>query len=106
MFCSFEGKQDAAPDLNRVVQVFQAGRIRFPSIVVEIAGSPAGSENQVIIFQLAVVQHYDPVGEIEASGLSQQDRNIGLPAEDRSDWGSNIRRRQTGDCDLVKQRLK
>ena len=50
------GQQDAAANLQRVLNRFQSRSHRLPFIVTEIGMRRSGSDDQVVIAQLEVVQ--------------------------------------------------
>jgi hypothetical protein len=102
-----EGEQDALTDLERVLDGLQAGRVRAPLVVAEVAVSRAGREDQPVVGErLAVFQHHLAHRDVDALRLAVQHGHVLLAGERAADRLGDRRRGQSRGRHLVEQRLE
>ena len=105
-FGPLEREQDSAPQRNRVVDALQAGRVRRPVVVPEIALLRPGGDDQIVERNsLAFRDHLVPAG-VDAGDIAEHDLDVGPAVKLRSDRRGDIGRRQCCRRDLVQQRLE
>ena len=101
-----EGEQDAAADLERVLEALETGRERLPVLVAEIGVARAGREHEVVVAEAAVFQHELVRRDVDRHGLREQHAGVGLAAQDGADRVRDVGGREPGSRDLVEQRLE
>ena len=101
-----EGQQNATPDLQRVVDALESGRVGFPLRVPEIRVAGSRRQNKVVVLQLAVPQDHLSRADIDGDGLCQKNPCIFLSAKDGAYRVGNIAGGQPGRGDLIQQRLE
>ena len=102
---ALEREQDAAADLQRVVEGLQGRRKRRPSVVTEVVVDRAGGDDQLVVGKLAaVLQGHRAPRRVHASRLAHQDGDVALPGEDVPDGPRDLGGGKPGGRDLVEQR--
>ena len=91
---AFEGDQEAPPDLGRVGDVFQTGRVRRPIVVAEIGVGRAGGEDQIIVGSSTSLVRTRRACNIDAGNPRHDHAGVFLLAQDRADRPCHVRRRQ------------
>jgi len=89
-----------------VVHGFEPRRGGRPFLMAEIAVAGAGREHQHIVGQPAPVYRDASVGDVHAGDLAAQHAQPGVIAEHAAHWDSDVARRESSGCHLVKQRLE
>jgi hypothetical protein len=102
----FECAEDSPPDLRRVVDRLQSGRVRTPVVVAEVRMRRARRDDEVIERQRATPNLDDAARRVDTRDFTEQHRRVALPAEDPADRPRDIRRRQARGGDLIEQRLE
>ncbi len=106
-FGGFEGDQDPAPDLRRVVDGLQARRVRRPVLVTEVGVMGAGGDDQRVVGHRAAVREPDlALLGVDVDRLPEQHGRVALLAEDRAQGLRDLARRQGARGDLVEHRLE
>ena len=106
IFRLFEREQDAAPDAQRIIERFQAGREGFPLRMAEITGQAAGREDKVVVVQGAFFEQNFFIAEVKAGGLMEQHRDIGPVGQNGADGLRDFRCGQPAGGNLVEQGLE
>ena len=106
VFGAFEGKQDAATQIGRVVDGLQPGCKRCPIVVAEIRMPRTCSEHQVVIPNAPPIGDHLFTGDIDPRHVREHDLDVALSTKDAANWRGDIGRREPCGCDLVEQRLK
>ena len=103
----FESQQNAAANLDGVLDGFQPRRQRLPVIVSEVGVGRARRKHQVVVGHLrAAAETHPPAFEIETHRLVHQHFRVAAAAHHRAQRGSNVAGREHGQSHLVQQRLK
>ena len=106
-FGAFECGEDAAADVERIVERLQSRRVRGPVVVAEIRVGGAGREQQGVVVEGAAVGEAQAlVVGLDLRDLAQQHGDVLLPAQDVAQRRGDVRRGKTGGGDLVEQRLE
>ncbi len=107
MLSALEREQDAAANLEGILERLEAGRMARPLVVPEIAVAGAGRDDQVVVPDgRSLVQPHFPRGQINRPGLGEQHTDVRGMTEDPADRGRDVAGRQRRRRDLVEQRLK
>ena len=106
IFRTLERHQDAATQIGRVIERFQAGRVECPIVSAEIGVARTGREHEIIELHTASVGHDFPALEIDAGDFGQHHSGVALAAENVANGRRDIGRRKTRGRHLVEQRLK
>ncbi len=102
-----ERAQHPPADLERVLQALQPRGVRLPVVMSEIGMPRTGGKHQIVVGNRTSIGMQNLLVGIDRDRFRHQDRsNIFLPAQDRTDWLGDIRRRKRCGCDLVEQRLE
>jgi hypothetical protein len=102
-----EGKQDAAANLERVIERFERGRMLRPVIVAEVAvGRTCSNDERVVRQRAAVIELDGFLRYVDCGCLAEQYRCVFLVGEDVADGCGNRRRRKACGRHLVEQRRK
>jgi hypothetical protein len=99
------GQEHPAPDLQRVLDRLEARRQIGPRLA-EVRVGRARRHHQVVVRELAVVEHDPPRGRLDALDIGQQHARVGLLAQRGADRHGDVTGRQRRGGDLVQQRLK
>ena len=102
----FVREQDAAADLDRVLQRLEAGREARPLAVPEVRMRRAAGEDQIVVVDEAVAQHDPFSGGVDAHCLRQHHGDVLLPPQHAPQRDRDVRRAQRGRRHLVEQRLE
>ena len=105
-FGAFEGGEDAPADGERVLDALQAGREGFPIVVAEIGVRGAGGYHQLVIGDGPVLGQGQARLRVDARHAAHQHPRIGLGLEQVADRPGDLRGRQGGCRNLIKQRLE
>ena len=106
-----ERTEDAAPDLERVVDRLHAGREQRELVVTEVRLPCAGRDDEAVVRNLErVVQRarsvHDPALEIEAGDLRHLDADPRQPPQHVPQRRRDVAGRKHAGRDLVEQRLE
>ena len=102
-----EGEQNAAADLDGILDGFQSGREGFPSVVAEVGVGGAGGQHEVVVGDFGSAAKTDAAAlEIEGDGFVHEDFGIGVVAQDAADGRGDLGRRKNGQRHLIEERLK
>ena len=100
------GQEHAAADLERVLDALEAGGERRPAVVAEVRVGGAGREHQVVVGELAVLEHERLGRDVDRHRLRQQHRDVRPPAEHAPDRGRDVGGVQGGRGHLVEEGLE
>ena len=104
----FERRQDAAADVERVLQGLQTRRVGRPLIVAEIGVVRAGGEDQIVVREASRILVEDDLlcRDIDGVDPGQDDVHVRLATQHRADRLRDVRRRKRGRRHLVEQGLE
>ena len=105
----FERRQDAAADVERILQGLQTRRVGRPLVVAEVGVVRAGGEDQVVVREASpVILVEDDLLRRDIDGVDpgQDDVHVRLAAQHRADRLRDVRRRKRGRRHLVEQGLE
>jgi hypothetical protein len=77
------GEQDAAADLQRILECLEAGSEYLPLLVAEGRMAGARRQNERVVADLAALVHQPVGGEIDPRDLGQEHRHTMGSAQDR-----------------------
>jgi hypothetical protein len=80
--------------------------MRRPLVVSEISVRGSGGDDQIVVFDLAVVEDDTPACYVDLSGLVEDYPHVSLASQNPSDRPGDVARIQSGGRDLVEERLK
>ena len=106
-----ERAEDAAPELERVVDRLHARRMQRELVVAEVRLPGAGGDDQAVVRDLEVVtgerrRVHDPAIQVEAGHLGELDAHVLRPAQDVPQRRRDLTGREDAGRDLVQQRLE
>jgi hypothetical protein len=102
----FEGQQDAAANLESILDGLQPGSPRFPFVVTEVGMAGASGEDQVVVGNILFGGMDDAALEVEALDLFEQAEDVGVPTKNRADGGGDFTGGKSSGSHLIKQGLK
>ena len=102
----FEGEQDAATDLQGVLDGLQAGSQGFPLRVTKVSVRSPGRDNEIVKRKYRLIGNDATRFQIELPDLLKQHFSIGMRSQYPADWCGYFSGRQSGGRDLVEQGLK
>lgn len=91
-----ERKQDAAPEICRVVDRLEARRRGLPFVVTEIGVLRAGRDDEIVEREASILRHDLASSDVDLSDLGEHDTHVSCIAHDRTNRRCNVRRRQAG----------
>ena len=104
---TFEGRQDASANGQRIVEGFQPRREAGPVVMPEVGMRGTGGQHQVIVVMCLALGIDHPLARgFDHARFSHQNGDIALPTQDVAQWRGNVRSRQAGCGHLVEQRLE
>src|SRR5690606_37829348 len=77
-----------------------------PLLVPEVGVCGAGSQNQVIVLEVAAFKVNEPIRDVDSVHLRKHDLTVRLPPQHRPDRRADVGRRQRGRRHLIQKRLK
>jgi hypothetical protein len=106
-FRPFERGQEAAANLEGVLERFQPRCGGLPVVVTEIGVRRTGCQDQEVVRYLGAVGEDHAVPRcVDTLRLTKHDPDVRLPPEDPANGRRDVARRQPGGRDLIEQRLK
>ena len=103
----FEGEEEAAAHLGRVVHRFEPRRYRLPLLVTEIRVGRAGREDEIIVRDPRAFGQDDLTAcRVHVHDLAQPHLCVRLLPEDSADGARDVGWREGRRGDLVEQGLK
>ena len=102
----FKCHENAAADVEGILQTLEPGSDSRPVVVTEVRMGRTCGDDQVVVGDVLVTDSDRSGLAINGASFTQDDRDVLLIPENRSDGGGNIRWIQGRGCDLIKQRLK
>src|SRR5215469_9500410 len=106
LFCKFERHEDAAPQLDCILETLQAGRQFLPFVMTEVGVAGTGSENQEIVTDLRIGRFDFSFLYIHRHYFGKEDLDVLAFAQYRAHRCSNIGGRERGWCNLIKERVE
>ena len=101
-----EGEEDAAADVEGVLDALQAGGESRPVVAAEVGMRCARGDDQVVVGQDAVGQQDGLRRHVDARGLGQHDLRVRLVPQHAPDRRGDVARVQGGRRDLIEQGLE
>ena len=103
---SLEHVQHVVTDVQSFLQRLHAVGMFLDFLHTEVVRRRAGSENQIIIGNLAMVRQQDLASLIDAFSLGHEEFHVPALAEERTDWICDFVRREDCRRYLVQERLE
>jgi hypothetical protein len=91
-FGGFEREQEPSPYLQGVLDRLQPRRVRLPLRVSEVVVPRARRQHQHVVIEATAVQEQASIVGIDAGGLGEQNLNVLLTSQDRTQWRRDVRR--------------
>ncbi len=102
-----ECEQDAAANLERVLEALQPGGPRLPGLVAEVGVPGAGSDHERVVGQPAAVgERHLAALRVDRQGLGQDDVGVLLAPQNRSDGVGDVGGGERGGRHLIQERLE
>ena len=102
----FEGEQDAAADVGRVVDGLQPRSAGGPFAVTEVGVPRAGRENQDVVGNAPAVGENLAPFRVDSRDLAKDDVDVLLARENTADRRRDVGGRKPRGRDLIEQRLE
>ena len=100
-----EGDQDPSPDLERVIDRLEAGRVAGPLVVAEVREPGAGGDDEGVVGDRPAVGHGDlALRRIDPDRLAEEDGGVPVASQDRAERLRDVAGRDRAGRDLVEQR--
>ena len=102
-----EGEQDAAANLDGILDGLQAGGEGFPLVVAEVGVGGACGQHEVVVRDFGSAAEADATAfEVEGDGFVHEDFGVGVVAQDGADGRSDLGRRKNRQRHLIEERLE
>ena len=101
-----EGEQDAAADLERVLQRLESRGEPLPLVVAEVRVARAGGEDEGVVGEGALVEDDAPAREVHRPDLREEDAHARGVAQDGAQRHRDVGGGERGRRDLVEERLE
>jgi hypothetical protein len=105
-FGALERAQKASPDLERILDRLEPGRVHLPFIVAEVRVPQSRRDDEVVVIEGSVVDVDPALPRVDAGHFTEVDLEIALAPQNVTQRCRHIGRRERGCRDFVQEGLE